>query len=183
MHAFLNFTASSMLLALNIERKEFPKSLLKLNRTRSFAFEFEAGPISKIFLDTLIKTFKCLRVLDLSGSEFEELPSSTGTLTHLRYLSIGGNRNIKALPNTICNLVSLQTLDLNGCFMLQDVPRDFGNILSLRCLRLTSQMTSFPEKRTSRGLKLSLILVDFEVIALLPLRPVPLPIRQPNHRK
>ncbi|KAM7478186.1 hypothetical protein LguiA_026399 [Lonicera macranthoides] len=114
-----------------LEGKEFPHFLLKLKKVRSFSFQYKVGPIRKTFLDTLIKTFKCLRTLDLSGSEFEELPSSIGTLKHLRCLLIFGIKSIKALPNTICNLVNLQTLNLTGCVMLKDLPRDFGNLSCL----------------------------------------------------
>ncbi|KAM7460277.1 hypothetical protein LguiA_026360 [Lonicera macranthoides] len=139
--------------AVRLEGKEFPHFLLKLNKVRSFSFQFEVGPISKTFLDTLIKTFSCLRVLDLCGSKFEELSSSVGTLKHLRFLSLLDNNIIKALPNTICNLVNLQTLMLRGCAMLHDLPRDFGNLSSLIYLDLTSKMTSFPEKGHAEGLR------------------------------
>ncbi|KAM7478180.1 hypothetical protein LguiA_026393 [Lonicera macranthoides] len=136
-----------------LEGNEFPHFLLKLKKVRSFSFQYNVGPIRKTFLDTLIKTFKCLRTLDLSRSKFEELPTSIGTLKHLRCLLIIGNKSIKTLPNTICNLVNLQTLNLNGCVMLQDLPRDFGNLSCLRTLTLTSKMTSFPEKGHAEGLR------------------------------
>ncbi|KAM7481333.1 hypothetical protein LguiB_005916 [Lonicera macranthoides] len=109
--------------ASRFEVKEFPHFLLKLNKVRSFSFHFMVGPISKTFLDTLIKTFNCLRILQLSGSEFEELPSSVGTLKHL------------------------------SCVMLQDLPRYFGNLSSLRSLYLTSKMTSFPKKGHAEGFR------------------------------
>ncbi|KAM7478167.1 hypothetical protein LguiA_026380 [Lonicera macranthoides] len=139
--------------AVRLEGKEFPNFLLKLNKVRSFSFEFEVGPISKTFVDTLIKTFSCLCILDLFGSTFEELPSFVGSLKHLRYLDLESNRNIKALPNTICNLVNLQSLNLSNCVMLQDLPRDFGNLSRLRNLYLTSKMTCFPKKEHAEGLR------------------------------
>ncbi|KAM7481339.1 hypothetical protein LguiB_005922 [Lonicera macranthoides] len=148
--------------AVRLEGKEFPHFLLKLNKVRSFSFQFKVGPISKTFLDTLIQTFKCLRTLDLSGSKFEELPISIGTLKHLRCLLIIGNKSIKALPNTICNLLNLQTLNLNGCVMLQDLPTDFGNLSCLRTLSLTSKMTSFPRKGHAKGLRsLQFLLISY----------------------
>ncbi|KAM7478157.1 hypothetical protein LguiA_026370 [Lonicera macranthoides] len=60
--------------ALRLEGKEFPHFLVKLNKVRSFSFQFIVGPIIKTFLDNLIKTFSCLHTLELSGSKFEELP-------------------------------------------------------------------------------------------------------------
>ncbi|KAM7478168.1 hypothetical protein LguiA_026381 [Lonicera macranthoides] len=139
--------------AVRLEGEEFPHFLLKLNKVRSFSFQFEVGPITKKFLDTLIKTFRCLRLLELGESKFEELPSSVGTLKHLRFLSLWGNDIIKALPNTICNLINLQALNLLGCAMLHDLPRNFGNLSSLIYLHLTSKVTSFPEKRHAEGLR------------------------------
>ncbi|KAM7481482.1 hypothetical protein LguiB_006065 [Lonicera macranthoides] len=136
-----------------LEWKEFPHFLLTLNKVRSFSLQFRVGPIRKTFLDTLIKTFSCLRLLELKGSNFDALPSSVGMLKHLRYLSLWDNKIIKALPNTICNLVNLQTLMLRGCAMLHDLPRNIGNLSSLICLNLTSKMTNFPKKRHVEGLR------------------------------
>lgn len=130
----------------DLQGKKFPDFLLKLNKVRSFSFAFKVGPVSKTFLNTLIKIFPCLRVLDLTKSEFEELPDTIGTLKYLRYLSLYENNTIKTLPNSICNLVNLQTLNLLYCVKLQDLPRNFGNLWSLRYLHLTSQITRLPEE-------------------------------------
>uniref|UniRef100_A0A5B7AAH7 Putative disease resistance protein RGA1 n=1 Tax=Davidia involucrata TaxID=16924 RepID=A0A5B7AAH7_DAVIN len=130
----------------NLSGKEFPRSLRELEKMRSFSFSFKIGPISKSFLDALIKSFKCLRVLDLSESEFEELPNSIGTLNHLRYLGLCQNRCIRELPNSICKLLNMQTLYLFGCEQLQDLPKDIDKLGSLRHLYLTSQLTCLPEK-------------------------------------
>ncbi|KAK9290586.1 hypothetical protein L1049_008757 [Liquidambar formosana] len=54
--------------------KEFPTSLVLANKLRSFRFAYRVRPIGKCSVDTLILRFRCLQVLDLSGSEFEELP-------------------------------------------------------------------------------------------------------------
>lgn len=135
----------------NLLDKEFPGLLLLRKKVRSFSFSFKVGPISQPFLDILISTFECLRVLDLSESDFENLPKSIGSLAHLRYLSLYGNHTIQKLPNSICNLLNMQTLYLLGCVQLQDLPRDFGNLCSLRHLYLTSTMKCLP-KNCLKGL-------------------------------
>ncbi|KAK9290575.1 hypothetical protein L1049_008745 [Liquidambar formosana] len=126
--------------------KEFPTSLIPANKLRSFRVAYRVGPIGKCFVDTLVLRFRCLRVLDLGDSEFEELPSFVDKLKHLRYLRLAYNRRLKTLPNSICKLLNLQTLDLYGCERLQDLPRDVEKLISLRCLNLTSQLVCLPEK-------------------------------------
>lgn len=114
--------------------KEFPTSLIPANKLRSFHFAYQVGPVGKCFVDTLVLRFSCLRVLDLIGSEFEELPSFVDKLKHLRYLRLTDNRRLKTLPNSICKLFNLQTLSLYGCERLQDLPRDVEKLISLRFL-------------------------------------------------
>ncbi|KAK9290666.1 hypothetical protein L1049_008839 [Liquidambar formosana] len=126
--------------------KEFPTSLVPANKLRSFSFAYRVGPIGKCFVDTLVLRFSCLRVLDLSDSEFEELPSFVDKLKHLRYLGLSYNRRLKTLPNSLCKLLNLQTLILHGCERLQDLPRHVEKLISLRFLNLTSQLVCLPEK-------------------------------------
>ncbi|PHT58631.1 putative disease resistance protein RGA4 [Capsicum baccatum] len=64
------------------------------------------------YCPSLLRKFLSLRVLNLSYSELEELPSSIGDLVHLRYLNMCGN-NICSLPKRLCKLQNLQTLDLS----------------------------------------------------------------------
>ncbi|KAK9290201.1 hypothetical protein L1049_008367 [Liquidambar formosana] len=126
--------------------KEFPASLLSAKKLRSFNFSYDVGSTSKSFVETLILRFKCLRVLDLQNSEFEELPTFVGKLKHLRYVSLARNGRLKALPNSICKLLNLQSLDLMNCDLLEDLPRDIGKLVSLRYLCLTSQLICMPDE-------------------------------------
>jgi hypothetical protein len=70
------------------------------------------GPSSESFVDACISRFRYMRVLDLSDSCFEVLPSSISTMKHLRWLDLSRNCRIKKLPNSICKLQNLQTLVL-----------------------------------------------------------------------
>ncbi|KAK9290299.1 hypothetical protein L1049_008466 [Liquidambar formosana] len=130
----------------NLSEKKFPTSLLSATKLRSFSFACEVGPTNKSFVETLIFHFRCLRVLNLADSEFEELPRFVGKLKHLRCLNLSRNRRLKALPNSICKLLNLQTLYLYDCEQLQDLPRDIGKLISLRYLSLTSQLICMPVK-------------------------------------
>jgi hypothetical protein len=80
--------------------------------------------INKSFVETCISRFKHLRRLDLRFSTLEALPSSIGTLKHLRYLNLAGNTHIKKLPNSICDLQNLESLILCGFDELEELPRD-----------------------------------------------------------
>jgi Leucine-rich repeat (LRR) protein len=96
-------------------------------------------------VEACISRFKYLRVLDFRQSSFEELPSSIGTLKHLRFLNLIGNHIIKRLPNSICKLHSLQTLLLGGCKNLERLPKGIRNMINLRCLIVTTEHTSLLE--------------------------------------
>ena len=80
-------------------------------------------------IDELLHSFKCLRVLSLSG--ISELPVFVGKLKHLRYLDIRYT-GIKHLPNSLCSLYNLQTLILSWC--ITELPINMGKLVNLRHL-------------------------------------------------
>jgi hypothetical protein len=117
--------------------------LLEANRIRTLLLrprriEFFLSKLdwNRRVYDTLISSFKCLRALNLSGSNIQEVPNSIGKLKHLRYLNLSWNMDIKLLPASITKLQNLQTLILDFCSGLKELPKDTRNLISLRYLAL-----------------------------------------------
>ncbi|KAM1432194.1 hypothetical protein FF1_014333 [Malus domestica] len=119
-------------------------TLQKFKKVRTISV-WSGKNIDESFLSTCISRFKYLRVLSLFYSPWELLPSSIGSLKHLRSLYLARNERITALPNSICKLQSLQTLILVECMNLKELPRDMSKLISLRLLHFTTKQSSFPE--------------------------------------
>uniref|UniRef100_A0A8C5PEI0 Leucine rich repeat containing 58 n=1 Tax=Leptobrachium leishanense TaxID=445787 RepID=A0A8C5PEI0_9ANUR len=105
-----------------------------------------------------------LEVLNLSGNQFEEIPSQILELQSLKTLSLGGNR-LKSIPVEIDNLISLEFLYLGGNFItsipselanlpylsylvlcdnrIQSVPPQLAQVYSLRSLSLHNNLLTF----------------------------------------
>ncbi|CAB4261487.1 unnamed protein product [Prunus armeniaca] len=81
--------------------------------------------------NTLLISFKALRVLNLYRADIEELPSSIGVLIHLRYLNVSRTK-IKELPKSIGKLYNLQTLRMEDTWNLKTVPKEMENLINLR---------------------------------------------------
>ncbi|KAL8162969.1 hypothetical protein V2J09_014458 [Rumex salicifolius] len=123
----------------------FPLHLSHASKARLFAFVHPMGSISLYFLKGLLSHFKCLRVLNLDHSEFEELPDSIGDLKHLRYLNLSWNLKLTMLPQSTCRLVNLQTLYLFQCIQLKTLPKEIHKLVSLRFFDFTAKIYSFPK--------------------------------------
>ncbi|XP_030925534.1 putative disease resistance protein RGA4 isoform X2 [Quercus lobata] len=122
---------------------EVTTQLEKLSKVQTIIFKTKQ-PVS--LLEVCIRRFKYLRVLDLEKSSFEVLPSSIGSLKHLRYLNLSFNHIIKQLPNSICKLHGLQSLALDHCSNLEGLPKGIRDIISLKCLSVTTKHTCTFEK-------------------------------------
>lgn len=84
-------------------------------------------------------------MLNLSGSNFDTLPSSISNLKHLKFLDLNGNERIKKLPNSTCKLFHLQTLWLPKCKGLDNPSKEFRNLISLRYLGITIKQRALTE--------------------------------------
>ncbi|KAM5578627.1 putative disease resistance protein RGA4 [Rosa sericea] len=91
--------------------------------------------VSTLDLD-LILQLKYLRTLSLNCGHIEEVPTSIGSLVHLRYLCLSDNQIFKELPNTMCNLYNLQTLHLISCERLEKLPEGIDKLSNLRNLHV-----------------------------------------------
>ena len=81
--------------------------------------------------ENTLSDFKCLRVLKLSGYHITELSYSIGCLVHLRLLHIS-ETNIEALPTSITKLYKLQTLRIERCWFFKELPKDLKKLDNLR---------------------------------------------------
>lgn len=160
----------------------FAESLSPLHQVRYLAIDsfddkvlngntlkFESALVRTLFLihgmsiDELLK-FKSLHVLNLSGAELKELPTSIGKLMHLRLLDIS-NSGIRILPDSLCKLYNLQTLRMKECRDLIALPKGMSNLISLRHLHYYNADANF-QMPLQMGLLTSLQTLEFFNIGL-----------------
>ncbi|KAM3745352.1 hypothetical protein ACB098_06G120100 [Castanea mollissima] len=120
------------------------KCLQKSKSLRTILSVVKGGGPSKSFVDSYLSKFRYLRVLDLSDSSFGVLPSSIGTMKHLRLLDLSYNCRIQKLPNSICKLQNLQNLQLDGCEKLEELPKDIRYLIRLRTFLITTKQKCLP---------------------------------------
>uniref|UniRef100_A0ACD6AP09 Uncharacterized protein n=1 Tax=Avena sativa TaxID=4498 RepID=A0ACD6AP09_AVESA len=84
---------------------------------------------------SLFKKFSHLRVLDLTNSSIQSIPSYIGNLIHLRLLDLDGTE-ISCLPECIGSLVYLQILNLQRCKAMHILPLAITQLSNLRRLGL-----------------------------------------------
>ncbi|XP_073106970.1 putative disease resistance protein RGA3 [Elaeis guineensis] len=86
--------------------------------------------------EDLFRKLRSLRVLDLSGTTINNLPTSLGDLVHLRSLDLHSTP-IRDIPESIGNLRNLQFLTLHNCKYLHSLPNGVLGLISLRNLDVT----------------------------------------------
>ncbi|KAM8976853.1 leucine-rich repeat-containing protein 58 [Pelodytes ibericus] len=137
--------------------------LAKNNRLDEFSLPKELGSMR-------------LEVLNLSGNQFEEIPSQLLQLQTLKTLSLGGNR-LKSIPAEIDNLISLEFLYLGGNF-ITSIPPELANLPYLSYLvlcdnRIHSVPPQLAQVHSLRSLSLHNNLLTFlprEILSLVHLQ-------------
>jgi Leucine-rich repeat (LRR) protein len=71
---------------------------------------------------SFLRSFPKLRVLDLSGGEFRNLPEELGDLKNLVWLNLSYSHNLEILPDAVGKLHVLKCLILEQCLMLKYLP-------------------------------------------------------------
>ncbi|XP_052211410.1 disease resistance protein RPV1-like [Diospyros lotus] len=114
-----------------------------------------------------IQGLRSLRLLDISGRSFTQLPDKLWCMTSLAYLCISGFK-IACLPESICNLTKLETLDCSYCRM-SNLPSELGRLNRLLELNLQgNNFCSLPESIGDLTNLESLDLRDCERLQSLP---------------
>ncbi|XP_063812926.1 leucine-rich repeat-containing protein 58 [Pseudophryne corroboree] len=117
-----------------------------------------------------------LEALNLSGNQFEEIPSQLLQIQTLKTLSLGGNR-LKTIPAEIENLLSLEFLYLGGNF-ISYIPPELANLPYLSCLvlcdnRIVSVPPQLAQVHSLRSLSLHNNLLSYlprEILSLVRLQ-------------
>jgi disease resistance protein RPS2 len=83
---------------------------------------------------SFLRSFRKLRVLDLSGGEFWYLPEDLGDLTDLVCLDLTYCKNLEFLPDAVRKLHVLKHLHLDECWSLRCLPSGVVGLTSLQVL-------------------------------------------------
>ncbi|KAJ4715512.1 Disease resistance protein [Melia azedarach] len=130
----------------NLSSLKIPTAMLQTRSLRTFLPLSLYTEYSNFHFSKFISSFRCLRTLNLCGSNIKKVPTLIGKLKHLRYLDLSKNYSIKELPDSMLELINLQTLNLNECGRLQKLPRDMRKMVSLQYLLIDDcfSLTSMP---------------------------------------
>ncbi|XP_040195138.1 leucine-rich repeat-containing protein 58 [Rana temporaria] len=146
-----------------------------LGLTRLKTLMAKNNRLDEFSLPKEIGTMK-LEVLNLSGNQFEEIPSQILQMQTLNTLSMGGNR-LKSIPAEIENMISLEFLYLGGNF-ISHIPPEIANLPYLSCLvlcdnRIHSVPPQLAQVHSLRSLSLHNNLLTFlprEILSLVHLQ-------------
>ncbi|CAO1940352.1 unnamed protein product [Urochloa humidicola] len=109
------------------------------------------------FNNTIFRLFPSTRVLDLTASTIQTIPSNIGNLIHLRLLDLNGTV-VSCLPESIASLKNLQILNLENCSCLHRLPSAITQLCSLRRLGLENT----PIEEVPKGIRTLKFLNDLK---------------------
>jgi hypothetical protein len=84
---------------------------------------------------SFLRSFPKLRVLDLSGGKFQNLPEELSELKDLVCLNLSACYNLEILPDAVWKLHVMKLLLLCACVMLKYLPSGVVDLTSLQVLR------------------------------------------------
>ncbi|CAL4990517.1 unnamed protein product [Urochloa decumbens] len=123
-------------------------------RVRTLNIRFVKSPGCE---NTIFRRFPHLRVLNLTGSLIQFIPSSIGNMIHLRSLDLDLT-SISYLPESISSLINLQILNLESCYSLKSLPLGITELCELRRIGLRNT----PLNRVPKGIGVLKNLNDLE---------------------
>ncbi|KAH9569569.1 hypothetical protein CY35_03G140100 [Sphagnum magellanicum] len=134
---------------------------LRRNKLKTLPGSFDAPELVSLLLggnpirfvpESFLSNFPKLRVLDLSGGEFWNLPEELGYLKDLVYLDLTCCENLQSLPDAVGKLHVLKCLNLCGCQMLNYLPSGVVGLTSLQILCTTGCDELTWAEHTSSGM-------------------------------
>ncbi|KAL5757606.1 hypothetical protein ACOSP7_020217 [Xanthoceras sorbifolium] len=87
-----------------------------------------------IDISNLLNHLTCVRALRFYDKSIADVPSGISKLTHLRYLKVSKNNDIREFPEAVCELYNLRTFDISDCHNLNKLPEGIGKLVNLRHL-------------------------------------------------
>ncbi|KAJ4910733.1 Disease resistance protein (TIR-NBS-LRR class) family [Raphanus sativus] len=84
-----------------------------------------------------IKPLQCLKLLDLSGSEYLKRIPDLSKATSLEKLDLTGCKSLLELTSSIGNATKLKVCILQGCLLLKELPSSIGRLFNLEELNLS----------------------------------------------
>jgi hypothetical protein len=116
---------------------------LSANKLETLPGSFDAPELVSLLLggnpiqfvpESFLSNFPKLRVLDLSGGMFSDLPDELGDLKDLVCLDLFDCANLQSLPDAVGKLHALKCLNLSCCGMLNYLPSGVVGLTSLQIL-------------------------------------------------
>jgi hypothetical protein len=101
---------------------------------------------------SFLRSFQKLRVLDLRGGVFWNLPEALGDLKHLIWLDLSCCENLENLPEAVRKLHVLKHLNLEKCTSLKYLPSGVVGLTSLEDLCTRDSSKLIWAKQTASGM-------------------------------